>query len=222
MATATVSCLVPACNAEPFLGQALESIFAQTHPPFEVIVVDDGSTDGTAAVARAAGATVIRQENRGYLAARDRALAHACGEYVAFLDADDYWAPGKTARQIAILQHDPTIDLCVTHYQNFWDDNAAHDAERYRDHPLARPLAGYIVPTLVARRSAFDRFGTFSSGGNSSDTAWFARAVSLGARIETLADVLLHRRLHGGNLSIKTGSSVSGLFDLIRRRRRQT
>jgi len=219
---ATVSCLVAAWNAERFIGEALESIFNQTYPPSEVIVVDDGSTDRTAEIATRAGATVIRQLNRGYLAARDATLAHATGDYVAFLDADDYWERGKTARQIAVMQTDPSVDLCVARYQNFWDGDATPDAEKYRDHPLARPLGGYIVPTLLARRSAFDRFGTFTSGGNTSDTAWFARAASLGARIEVLSDVLLHRRLHGGNLSIETTSSVSGLFDLIRRRRTRT
>jgi glycosyltransferase involved in cell wall biosynthesis len=221
MSPDTVSCIVPAYNAERFLLPALESIFRQTYPALEVIVVDDGSTDGTAALVRHVGDRVklVEADHRGSRAARDAGLAVAQGAFVAFLDADDIWVPEKTKRQLDVLRQKPEIDLCVAHYQNFWDPEIADEEDQYRDHPFSQPLSGYIIPTLLASRNAFDRFGGFDSGGTPSDTAWFARAVAMGAKLETLSDVLLHRRLHRTNDSRVTPSSVEGLFHLIKARR---
>lgn len=222
MTRATVSCIVPALDAERFIGEALRSILRQTHPPFEVIVaVDDATTDRTEEVARQVSdqVTIVRRGQRGYLQSRDAGLAAATGALVAFLDADDLWEPEKTARQFAVLRAKPDVDFVTAHYQNFWDADRADEEVQYRDHPLSRPLAGYTVQTILAPRRVFDRFGSFTSEGNPSDTAWFARAVARGARIETLPDVLVRRRLHGSNLSRATGSSLTGLFDLIAARR---
>jgi hypothetical protein len=81
-------------------------------------------------------------------------------------------------------------------------------------------MGGYNVPTLVAPRDVFQRFGGFTSRGNRSDTGWFARAVAEGARFEILPDVLMHRRLHSSNASRQNSLSIDGLFDLIKARRR--
>ncbi len=222
MSPNTVSCVVPVYNAERFLQAALVSIFRQTHPALEVIVVDDGSTDGTAGVVRRLGdrVTLVEVEHGGCPAARDAGLAAARGDFIAFLDADDLWVPEKTERQLDVLRQKPEIDLCVAHFLNFWDPEIADEEAQYRDHPLSQPMSGYIVPTLLAPRSAFDRFGGFSSGEHASDTAWFARAVAMGARVETLSDVLMHRRFHRANYSRVSPSRLDGLFHLISARRR--
>jgi glycosyltransferase involved in cell wall biosynthesis len=220
----TVSCVVPAYNAARFLAPALESIFSQTHPAHEIIVVDDGSTDETRAIASRFGGlvTIVETEHRGHLAARDAGVDAARGDYIAFLDADDLWAPGKNERQLDVLRQNPDLDLCVAHFQNFWDPEIADEEERYRDLPLSKPMSGYIVPTLMARRDVFTRFGRFNSGECPSDTGWFAGAIAMGARLETLPDVLLHRRLHRANDSRMEPSSMAGLFHLIKTRHRGT
>jgi len=91
----SVSVIIPAYNAENWLSHAVDSALSQTHPPREVIVIDDGSTDATRAVARGYGDRVvcIEQSNRGQAAARNAGLRAARGEFIAFLDADDYWRP---------------------------------------------------------------------------------------------------------------------------------
>jgi glycosyltransferase involved in cell wall biosynthesis len=218
---AAVSCLVPAYNAAKFIGEALDSIIAQTHPPFEVIVVDDGSDDDTREVIRqyGRGVQLIETAHAGYPHARDVAIAAARGEFIAFLDADDLWVADKTARQLDVLRAQPTIDLCVGHYLNFWDAEVAAEAEAYRDHPLSRPVSGYIVPTLLARRDSLERFGPFATGPDPSDTSWFVRALSSGARLCTLPDVLLRRRLHRGNYS-RSADPLKEIFKLISARRR--
>src|SRR6185503_2024667 len=114
-----VSAVIPAYQAAAFLADAVESVLAQTEPVGEIVVVDDGSTDGTAAVAASFGDRVryVRQENQGVAAARNRGVAEARGRLVAFLDADDTWEPEKTARQLAHLRAHPDYaavysDLC--------------------------------------------------------------------------------------------------------------
>src|SRR5262249_17267514 len=122
MEQSLVSCIVPVFNGERYLGETLDSILAQTYRPREIIVVDDGSTDGTAAVVAAYGkrVTSVWQANAGEMAARNRGLTRARGEFIAFLDADDLWHPEKLARQIARFQERPEIDLSFTRFQNFW------------------------------------------------------------------------------------------------------
>ncbi len=96
-AEARVTVLVPAFNEEAHLAATLASVRAQTRPPFEIVVVDDGSTDRTAEIAEGFGARVVRQANRGISAARNRGLAEARGDYVALLDGDDLWEPERLA-----------------------------------------------------------------------------------------------------------------------------
>jgi glycosyltransferase involved in cell wall biosynthesis len=115
-----VSVIIPTYNRLPLLGEALESALAQTHPNLEIIVVDDGSTDGTNAYVQGLESDRIRyvfQENRGHPgAARNVGLRMARGEYVAFLDSDDVWLPEKIERQLAVLEADPELDLVATDF----------------------------------------------------------------------------------------------------------
>src|SRR5689334_9621809 len=137
-----VSCVVPVYNGERYLAEALDSILAQTHRPLQAIVADDGSTDGTAAVAAAYGdrVLVLRQANAGPAAARNLGLAAARGEYVAFLDADDLWHPRKLERQLARFRARPQLDYCVSLMQNFWMPELAEEAARYRAHRRGQPF----------------------------------------------------------------------------------
>lgn len=109
MKPALVSVVVPAYNAETYIGVAIESALDQTYPWLEVLVVDDGSTDGTAALvetfaARDRRVRLLRQENGGVAAARNLAIAHARGDYIAPLDADDFWYPGKIEAQVRRME----------------------------------------------------------------------------------------------------------------------
>src|SRR5271156_4777543 len=102
-----VSILISAYNAQEWIADALESAVAQTWPRKEIILVDDGSTDGTAAVARrfvSRGVTVISTKNGGLSAGQNHAYAHSHGDYLQFLDADDLLAPDKVERQVAALR----------------------------------------------------------------------------------------------------------------------
>lgn len=115
--TRSVTAIIPAFRAEATIGTALRSVLEQTVPPDEVIVVDDGSPDGTADTARRFAAThprggtvrVLRQENAGASAARNAGLEAAGGEWIAFLDADDVWLPRRIESQFAVLDRSPGL-----------------------------------------------------------------------------------------------------------------
>lgn len=114
--TPLISVIIPTRNMAHFVVDAVRSALAQTHPRVEVIVVDDGSTDGTreALAPYMASLKYVPQEHRGLSASRNHALREATGELVAFLDADDQWLPEKLAKQWKLMQSDPQIGLVHT------------------------------------------------------------------------------------------------------------
>ena len=209
MTPSLISCIVPVFNGEIYLAEALGSILNQTYGPLEIIVADDGSTDGTAALASRHSARVryVWQPNSGAAAARNLGLTAAKGEFVAFLDADDLWHPDKLTRQSNCFQDHPELDLCVTHLQNFWIPELENEKQRFQGHRLAEVLPGYLTSTLLARRAFFDRIGRFDPAFRLGDgTDWFLRAAECGAVMELLPDVLLYRRIHQANISMEPGS----------------
>src|SRR5437763_1188518 len=105
----TISVVIPAYNAAQFLPRCMGSIFAQTYQPKEVLVVDDGSTDGTAVLAAQMGARVVIRPNGGISAARNTGIRNATSEWIAWLDADDMWQPQKLERQAACLHPDTVL-----------------------------------------------------------------------------------------------------------------
>src|SRR5690242_5053753 len=109
MERATVSVIIPAYNSERYIADALRSVLAQTYMPQEIIVVDDGSSDGTARALDPFRSTIryIYQKNRGEPAARNTGMREAKGDYIAFLDADDLWLPEKLDLQMTYLAAHP-------------------------------------------------------------------------------------------------------------------
>jgi glycosyltransferase involved in cell wall biosynthesis len=211
-----VSCIVPVFNAERYLAEALDSILSQTYQPVEVIVVDDGSTDGTAQVAAGYGEriTYLYQENSGPAAARNKGIDAAQGEFVAFLDADDVWHEEKLARQMARFEARPELEICLTYIQNFWGPEMKDEEDRLRDHHFSKPLPAYATQAMLARRAIFDVVGRFDPTlPVLDDSDWFLRAVDEGVEIEFLPEVLIFRRMHESNIS----RDQTTMFDLLPR-----
>jgi glycosyltransferase involved in cell wall biosynthesis len=207
MANPLISCIIPVFNGERYLGQALDSILVQTYRPIEMIVVDDGSTDGTRQLVASYGDQVryVWQPNSGPPRARNLGLSVAKGEFIAFLDADDLWQPDKLSLQMTRFRERPELDLCVTHCQVFWIPELHEEEVRFRSHRLAQPLPGYVTQTLLARRSLFDTVGDFDTSRKVGDPIdWFLRAAEQGAIMELLPDVLVYRRFHENNFSVES------------------
>lgn len=118
MSTPSITVVIPAYNAEATISRAIDSVLNQTVSVFEIVVVDDGSTDDTAAVVRGYGPKVrlIQQTNSRTAAARNRGLDAANGDWIAFLDADDYWELDKVSRQLAIVDQHPQVSVLAGRY----------------------------------------------------------------------------------------------------------
>lgn len=210
MGSSLISCIVPVYNGEKYLPETLDSILAQTYRPLEILVADDGSTDGTASVVASYGDQVrhLFQPNAGTAAACNLGLRNAQGVFMAFLGADDLWHPDKLELQMTRFQACPQVDVSVTHVQNFWIPELQEEAERFRNHRISKPLPGYVPQTLLARRALFDKVGHFNSALRHADsTDWFLRVIEHGAVIDILPDALVYRRIHQSNLSRRMASA---------------
>ena len=168
----SISVVIPAYNASRFLAATLESILAQTLPADEILVIDDGSKDGTASIAEAFGppVRVIRRQNAGQAASRNFGVQQATSEWIAFLDADDLWQPNKLARQMEELNRNPAADLCYTGRVEFTE----HDGviERGNVMPVPAPAdlrqalfrnTTFMPSSTILRRSTFLAAGGFDA-----------------------------------------------------------
>ena len=163
-----VSVIIPTHNRAGCLGQAIDSVLAQSYANFELIVVDDGSTDETQALLGTYGQALLnlRQKNRGPAAARNAGIRAARYPLLAFLDSDDCFAKQKMAIQIAAMEAQP--ELLISHTQETWFRNGQHFNQKKRHSKeggniFSRSLALCVVgmSTVMARRELFDRIGLF-------------------------------------------------------------
>jgi glycosyltransferase involved in cell wall biosynthesis len=197
-----ISVVIPAYNAARFLLRCLKSVFAQSLKPEEVIVVDDGSTDNTAALAAELGATVISQTNSGLADARNMGIRNASGEWIALLDADDLWAPEKLERQVACIR--PETVLVYTGIRVF-DDSGVRDVRPAIDAISARKMLRYLNPitpsTVLVKREAFMQAGGFRKGLHACEDwgLWFC-LQPLG-QFEAVPDTLTDYYIHPKSLS---------------------
>jgi glycosyltransferase involved in cell wall biosynthesis len=213
-----VSVVIPAYNAAWCLGRSVESVRAQTFRDFELIVVDDGSTDGTGAVLAALDGEirVVRKPNGGLSSARNAGIAAAEGRYVAFLDADDWWLPEKLARQVELMEARPELVFCSTttavrtpegRMLPDWRCGEGSGTLLERIFAANAHVAG-SGSAVLARREAFARTGGFDESLRSlEDIDMWMRLASLGeyACIDAPLTVIEKR-----------GDSMSGNLDVMR------
>jgi glycosyltransferase involved in cell wall biosynthesis len=199
-----VGVVIPVRDGERHLAAALGSVVAQTQSPADVVVVDDGSQDGTGAVAARFAPLVrcVRQEPAGTSTAVNRGVGVARGELLAFIDADDLWTPDKLHLQAAALKRDLSLDLVLGHVRHFHSPELTeHQRARIVCPPERMP--GYCCGAMLIRREALERVGPFDSEwrlGGFID--WWARAVDAGLRCLMLPRVVMHRRVHAANDSL--------------------
>ncbi len=197
-----ISVVIPVWNGEAYVGAAIESVLAQTLAPGQIVVVDDGSTDATGAAVRRYEPRVELhlQPHQGPGAARNRGIAAASGDLLAFLDADDVWLPDKLALQTRALEEDPGLDLVFCHMDQFRSPELAPEvAATLACDPT--PQASPLISCLLARRTDFERLGPLRTDTKAEFVDWFLRAQEAGLRMRTLPDLLVRRRLHPGNLT---------------------
>lgn len=198
-----ISVIVPVHNGERFLAPAIQSVLDQTAPVAEIIVVDDGSTDNSAGIAKAFGPPVryLWQANRGPAAARNQGIEQARGTLLAFLDADDLWAVDKLARQLAVLDANPACQAVLGRVENFMSPDLDIN-EREVLAQAAQQSGDIHIGALLIRRPAFLRIGAFDERWRQSEfVEWWSRAIHLGLVYSVVPDLVMRRRLHNTNLT---------------------
>ncbi|MBL9078173.1 MAG: glycosyltransferase family 2 protein [Planctomycetes bacterium] len=200
--------VVPAYNSAEFLPVTLRSLHQQTTPPERVVVVDDGSTDATAAVAEQHGATVLRQDRAGPGAARNRGLREATSEFVAFLDADDWYAPDKLERSVGRLRELGASCLSTDAWVVRGDrvERRKNDRRVVPDVLTLELLLKHnpiVCSSVVARRAAVVEAGAFDEDPDLIATEDYDLWLRMSARepIAYVAEPMTFYRVHGASLS---------------------
>lgn len=229
MQTPLVSCVIPVWNGEKYLAEAIQSVLDQSYPKIEVVIVDDGSTDGTPDVIATFEdrVTSMRQEQSGPAAARNTGIAASKGDFIAFLDFDDIWERSKTALQVDLLLSRPDLSVCLCEVQNFWSPEIT--VPEGADFPNgADPVSGWFAQSMMIRRSAFDAAGLFDATLRHREAMeWLRRASDAGLKVEIVQQVLVRRRLHLTNRSrSRAGDDHKALLKIaqeamLRRRMKQ-
>jgi glycosyltransferase involved in cell wall biosynthesis len=165
-----ISVIIPVYNSSEYILEALDSVFAQSFKDFEVIVVDDGSTDDTRQKIQNYSHKIryFYQENGGPSKARNLGIRESTGKYIAFLDADDVWLPSKLEKQIAEFKKNPDLGMVITE-NSLFDERGVYRATVGKSNYLMQGdlvtniflRSGVVTPTVMVRREVFDKIGFF-------------------------------------------------------------
>ena len=219
-----VTVIIPVFNGERFLGEAVQSVreaahvLDQRYSPVEIIIVDDGSTDGTATVARSFPETVryLYQTNQGPAAARNRGIEHAQGSLLAFADADDLWPADKLALQLPFLIKDPAIEIVMGRIQQVLLSRTVDGETQATE--FGEPAFSVNLGSAVIRKSVFERVGWFDETMRySEDVDWFMRAREAGAAIATIDAVTLFYRQHEENMTRGKSTAELNVLKALKR-----
>jgi glycosyltransferase involved in cell wall biosynthesis len=215
---ATVSVIIPCFNAAPFLAAAIDSIIQQPAEASQIIVVDDGSSDESAVIAKSFGSRVklLRQQNSGISAARNAGLGLATAELLAFLDADDLWTRDSLAARLAVLADSPGTDCVFGEVEQFLNPDLgaarrARLAVDLRRQPMRHP------GTMLIRRRAFDRVGPFNEDLEVGEMVeWIGRAEAAGITMHSTGELVMRRRIHESNHSLRNDLQISGFLRALK------
>jgi glycosyltransferase involved in cell wall biosynthesis len=215
-----VSVLMTVRDGERYLAAALESVLAQSVAADEIIVVDDGSVDGTVDVLRSFGraVTVVAQPRTGMASGLNRALRHTQHDIIGFLDADDLWEPDAIELRLDRLGGADAPDAVGGAMTQFVSPDL-DPAAAARFHVDGAPTRGALFGALLFRRHRFDRFGPLDESVQLAPSIdWMARARSSGLRTAWIDPVVLRRRIHVSNMSITTrGPNYGAMLEVVRR-----
>ncbi|HEX7245027.1 MAG TPA: glycosyltransferase family A protein [Solirubrobacterales bacterium] len=226
MAEPSVTAAIPVRDGEAYLAEAIESVLGQSRPCDQVVVVDNGSSDGSAEIARgyAPAVELVAEPRPGIGSARNAALAAARGDFLAFLDADDLWTPEKTALQLAAFSAHPGLSLVFGYVSQFATPELS-EGEREALRLPDEPQPGAHIGAMMASRAAVEAIGPWSADVAVSDGLTFLlRARELGLEQTMLSETVMMRRVHGANHSLRNRDARTEFARLLKasldRRRR--
>ncbi|MGB5219263.1 MAG: glycosyltransferase family A protein, partial [Smithella sp.] len=199
-----ISVIIPVYNGEKYLDEALQSVLNQSVKPFEILIVDDCSTDRTAEIAQRYGDSIryIRRETNGGAAARNDGVKSATGDCIAFLDADDYWDKNKLELQLREMKKHNAPDMIFGMSAHFFSPETGDDFRRTYYCP-EEPVKGFHPGLMLIKRNNFLKAGYFSTKYKTGEfIEWYQRALEAEMTSYVLPDVLMYRRIHPLNHGI--------------------
>lgn len=213
MTTPRISVVIAVYNGERFIRDAIISVRAQDYPALELIVVDDGSIDGTAAaIAEFPDVRYAHQANAGQAAALNHGVRLAGGDMLAFNDADDLWTAGRLAAQLDAFAETPSLDAVFGHVEQFLEPDAP-PAVTAALTEARRVQPSRLHSAMLIRRRAFDSIGAFREDMRiASVVDWAHRAQQASLREKVLSLVVLRRRLHSQNIGFVQKSAAPDAY----------
>jgi glycosyltransferase involved in cell wall biosynthesis len=219
----SVSVVIPAYNVEPYVREAIESAVDQTVAPHEIVVVNDGSTDGTGAVVDTLArehphVRVVHQDNGGPAVARNTAIAVATGEFLTFLDADDAMVRDRIETQVGYLLAHPQAGVVIGSVERMAEPGVEFDAA-FLKHEIGTldRADGANLMAMTARASVFAELGVFDPSYRlSEDYQWLVRAHAREVTIALVPRIVARRRLHGTNVSSAVDNVRNQMFRALR------
>jgi glycosyltransferase involved in cell wall biosynthesis len=219
-----VSVIIPAYNGERHIAETLESVFAQSFEDWEIVLVNDGSTDGTERIVQTYGERIkyFRQENAGISAARNRAIEAAEGEYIALLDQDDLWLPENLEKKVGLLDKDKSVGLV---YSNGYDINDAgivvgeegagleHHRGRVFHQLLLRDFVGH-PSGVITRKECFKNVGMFNLSYTMAEEYDLYLRIADKYCLDYIADRLFKYRFHSRSTSATRQRTLA--FELLK------
>jgi glycosyltransferase involved in cell wall biosynthesis len=225
-----VSAVIPAFNAARFIEQAIDSVLAQTYTNYEIIVVDDGSSDDTLEKLKSYGnkVTIISQPNKGVSSARNAGIMKSRGEWVAFLDADDYWEKEKLARQIDYIKQNHDVVLVHTGKRLFGEHGTIEYDDDEAPFHLLRQSANFRsllvrncvnTSSVMVKRDVVVEAGMFDITLRQCEDQDLWLRVAKRGQLGYIPEDLFNYRMHGGQATAKTGELYEDGLRVIRRNR---
>ena len=217
-----ISVMMPTYNNAKYIGQAIDSIYAQNYGNIEIIIVDDGSTDNTKEVVQQyKDIKYFYIEHKGIPFARNVALENAKGEYIAFLDSDDYWLPNKLNTQMQYFKEHPDCEIVFTKYENFFENEYVKKKKRAIYEKNSEDKFKHYLPSSLVKKELFEKYGNFDENFKTGeDTEFVTRIKENKMNIEHfINNVFYRRRLHGKNITLIQNPKYSKfLMDLFRKK----
>lgn len=220
-----VSVLMPAYNSEKYIAQAIQSILDQSYQNFELLIMNDGSTDATAAIIDSFHDERIvkthAHQNQGLVATRNALISQAKGKYIAYLDNDDIAFPDRLEKQVAFLEADKA-DICSGAHQTLNEETGRrrNSKERYTDSDLKALITVYCPlcnPAVMGRAEVFKQFRYKPGNDHAEDYSLWQEIALAGYRLANLKDQLITYRIHPQQISRLQNASAAIIFDRCRK-----
>ena len=212
-----ISVIIAVFNGEEFLAEAIDSVISQTYKAHEIIIVDDGSNDDSASIAKSySEIDYYYQKNEGVSSALNLGLSKIKGDFISFLDADDIWVENKLEKQIEFFREHPKIEGVFAYHQRFYEKPSEELTEAEKS-DTKRILPGYFKGTLLIRKDSFFRVGLFNTSLKMGDFLdWYRRASDMEINLKNIPDILLKRRIHDKNSSLINRSSMNDYLRIMK------